>query len=147
MDLQEPAFDLETLLLIADVLSGAAHADGIKVPSESLAIYRILRDLLGVQVLPDEAQTRLDDFDPDDFDLEDTLERLDLSKSSDRQTLFAMIAEVTEADTVLDLDESSYIQQVAEFIGATPDEYEDLTVEVLSISSLVEPPALPDEEE
>jgi hypothetical protein len=53
--------------------------------------------------------------------------------------LLALVARVTESDDVHDLAESDFIVRVAKAIGATPGEYQGLTVELLPST----PPPLP----
>jgi len=128
---------------LAGILLGAAFADGVFVGTEALAIHKILRDLVGSGDLPEELQDYIDAFDVETFDLEAACKKLRLTTSDDRRSLLALVAQVVEADNILDLDEDAYIRRLAALIGASKDEYDDLTVEVLSISALTTPPPIP----
>ena len=136
----------DELKLIADVLMGAAHADGEEGSTEVSVIEDILKDLLQGDELPDDIMSHLVEFDPETYDVHATCAKLHLATADDRRTLLALVAEVTDADDVHDLEEDRYIRVVAEAIGAAPEEYEDLTVEVMQISSLqATPPPVPPE--
>ncbi len=134
---------LEELSAIADILMGAAHADGDVDGSEAEEIEQILADLIGADSIPEELHDHLGAFDNASFDLEAVCKQLHLASADDRKALLALIAKVTDADDVHDLGEDSYIKSVAEYIGAEEDEYADLTVDVLSISSVTPPPLPP----
>lgn len=133
----------DQLFIIADILMGAAHADGDYDGSEAQSIRQILTKLVDEALLPSELAGRLMGFDPDNFDVEAACRALELDGAEDRRSLLALIGEVTDADDVFDLREDAYLKQVAAAIGAGPEEYANLTVEVFHISSL-EPPPLPE---
>lgn len=134
----------EELTLVADVLMGAAHADGDYDGREAMQIRKILAELVGEENMPAQLGTHLKDFDIEAFDLDATVSQLHLSGPDDRRGLLALVARVTDADQVHDLQESDYIRAVAEAIGAEASEYEDLTVELVWLSGLGEPPPIPE---
>ncbi|MEL6180110.1 MAG: hypothetical protein AAFS10_14215 [Myxococcota bacterium] len=135
----------EELMLIADILMGAAHADGEEEVAEVSAIEDILTDLLHGEPLPEAISGHLIAFDPASFDVQATCAKLHLATAEDRRTLLALVAEVTDADDVHAMAEDEYIRVVAQAIGASQEEYADLTVEVLQLSSIQTPPPLPPE--
>jgi uncharacterized tellurite resistance protein B-like protein len=135
--------DIENTKAVAEILLGAAYADGVYVGTEALAIHHILSDITGRKDLPDELEDHLTAFDPDAFDLEATCRRLRVGTPAERRALLALVAEVTEADSVLDLDEDAYLRRLARLIGAAPDEYADLALDVVAVRSLTSPPPLP----
>ncbi len=138
--------NIKELILITDVLLGAAHADGEDGSIEIDVIEDILKALVHGQELPDELTEHIVHFEPGAYDLYATCSQLHLATAEDRRTLLALVAEVTDADDIHDLEEDRYIRQVAEAIGAAPEEYADLTVEVLQISSIqgsATPPPIP----
>lgn len=135
--------NIEELTLIADILMGAAHADGDYDGTEAETIAGILGDLIGRDNFPDQVRAHLDAFEPAGFNVEATCARLHLAGAEDRRSLLALIADVTDADDIHDESEDAYIRKVAQAIGASEEEYADLTMEILSISSLGGPPPLP----
>ena len=117
---------------IADLLMGAAHADGRYESREADAIRDVLRDLVQDDLLPHELYSYLDQFDVESFDLKKCCEALKLDSPPKRRFMLKLVARVTEEDEIHDLDETAYIKQVARCIGAVPEEYADLTVEFSS---------------
>jgi len=135
--------NLEELTLIADILMGAAHADGDYDGTEAETIVGILSDLLGPDNFPAVVSEHIERFDPAAFEVESACARLHLAGADDRRSLLNLIADVTDADDIHDESEDAYIRKVAQCIGASEEEYADLTMEILSISSLTGPPPLP----
>ena len=131
----------EKMKRVASILMGAAFADGRYEHVEGVAVRRVLAEMAEDEDLPAEVQQRIDDFDPDSFDLEGECSLLFLTSSDERKELLKMVAVVTDADDVHDLDESYYIVQVARCIGASEDEYAGLTIEILAVSE--GPPPVP----
>lgn len=144
--MSESAFELniDELSLIADILMGAAHADGSYDGTEGEAIVRILQDeLLGGHELPLAVVAHVEAFRPEAFELPRACAQLHLADSDDRRSLLALIAEVTDADEIHDEAEDAYIRRVAHLIGASEEEYAHLTMEIISISSVGGPPLPP----
>lgn len=139
----DAGLNIPELKLIAEILMGAAMADGEYDGSEAETIEGILRDLVGPDQFPGEVGAHIEDFDHGGFDATATAKRLNLATAEDRKSLLALIAEVTDADDVHDMREDAYIKEIAEAIGAGPDELEGLTVEMVSISAITSPPPLP----
>lgn len=135
--------DVDGVTALADILLAAAFADGKFVGEESAEIERILQDRLGVETLPDEVVQHIWNFDPEDFDLSASCRRFHLKGPDDRRSLLRLVADVVEADQIHDMDEDAFIRQVAAEIGSEPEEYEDLTVDIISISALTAPPPIP----
>ena len=133
--------NLDELKTIALILMGAAHADGSVDGDEADTILEILAEMVGDRDMPD-LRSHLDGFDPSAFDLGAAAASLHLSGAEDRRSLLLLVARVTDADDVHDLREDDYIREVAAAIGAEPEEYANLTVELTFISSL-EPPEIP----
>ncbi len=137
--------DLGQLRVVADILMGAAHADGQFDGDEMDMIGKVLVTLLGGEALPDEIVAHLEAFDADAFDLAKTVEALELRGPNDRKALLGLVGKVTDADDVHDLREDEYIRRLAELLGAPDEELAGLTVEIEWIESLEQPPPLPPE--
>jgi uncharacterized tellurite resistance protein B-like protein len=131
---------IDELKLMAHVLVGAAHADGQVQMEEEAIILQLLAGLLDQDQLPEEIIESLGAFDPETFDLQETCKALAADTSERRREILSLVAQVTEVDEIHDLDESHYILQVARGIGASPEEYKDLTVDVSSGRSFTPPP-------
>lgn len=133
-------WNIEKLKGISHVLVGAAHADGKVQMEEEAIILQLLAALLEQDELPQELVDHLGAFDAEKFDLEQTCKALGLDTADQRIQLLKLVAQVTEVDEVHDLDETHYIKQVGRAIGASPEEYRDLTVDVSSGRSFTPPP-------
>jgi len=128
---------------IADILMGAAHADGTLEGVESEAVRRILRELTEAEI-PSDLGARLDSFDPASFDLQAAADKLEITEPEDRRWLFNLVSTVIESNESHDLDESDYIRTLGEALGAACSEYSDLTVEIISVTGKrKQPPPLP----
>ncbi len=138
-------FEIEELKHIADILMGAAYADGVHQLAEAAAIRRVLAAEVGGAV-PEAVSARLDAFDIGAFRLEDSCAKLEMGSSERRRRLLQLVAQVTESDEVHDFDETDYILQVARCIGAGREEYEGLTVDV-GFEGSDQPPPVPDDHE
>ena len=141
---REQTFGIEELKHIADILMGAAYADGVHEIVEAAAIRRVLAELVGGGALPDAVARRLEAFDIAAFRLEETCANLKMSSPDRRRRLLQLVAQVTESDEVHDFDETDYILRVARSIGASREEYEGLTVDV-RFEDPNQPPPVPDD--
>lgn len=131
---------IEDLKQVSHILVGAAHADGKVQMEEEAIILQLLAGLLDQDELPQELVDHLGAFDAGSFSLEPSCKALALDTPERRRELLALVAQVTEVDEIHDLDESHYIKQVARAIGASPEEYRDLTVDVSSGPGFTPPP-------
>lgn len=116
---------------VADILMGAAHADGDLEGVEVETVRRILGRLTADGALTGELEARLADFEPGAFDLATACSALRLDGSAGRRQLLGLVGEVSECNDIHDLDESAYIRRVAVQIGASAEEYRNLVVDVL----------------
>jgi len=113
------------LLAIADLLLGAAHADGHVGWPERSAIARVLAGFVHTEDLPPAVRDRVQEFDPTRLDVERAVSRLTVKTSRDRRELLALVSRVVDADAELVPDEVGYLRRVAAAIGATEDELAD----------------------
>lgn len=128
----------EQLLPIADLLLAAAHADRETAEVETDAARAILSKLAG-DPLPAEISSRIAGFAPSSFELASSAKALGALSAAQRRELLTFIAQITESDDVHDLDESEFIVRVARAIGASPAEYQGLTIELTASA----PPPVP----
>ena len=136
----DPQLNYDELITIGQILLGAAFVDGEVDGHEVDTISDILIQLTGQDALPEAVASKLEAFDPASFDLDAACGRLHLATPDDRRALLSLIAEVTDADDIHTCDENDYILRVARNIGAQPEEYDDLTMEMTHISSVGPPP-------
>jgi hypothetical protein len=134
---------IDELERIADILMGAAYADGVHQQEEAAAIERVLQELIGQPTLSAGLRQHIAAFDPKSFDVAKACAALGPRTALERKLLLRLIVTVTEIDEVHDFDESDYIIQVAKLIGATPDEYAGLALTVEYYDDDLTPPPVP----
>ena len=113
------------LVAIADLLLGAAHADGTISWAERGAIGRVLAGFVEQDELPQPVRDRIQRFDPDEHDIARAVSRLTVKTSRDRKELLALVSRVVDADAELVANEESYLRNLAAAIGATEAELEE----------------------
>ena len=118
--------NMEQVEGIGKLLLGAAHADGEVDGSELDVIVDILCEFVGADHLPAPLVARLHAFDYGTFDVARTCADLKLDNAEDRRAMLTLVAEVIEADEILDSNEDAYLRVVARHIFADPAEYADL---------------------
>jgi uncharacterized tellurite resistance protein B-like protein len=135
---------------IADLLMGAAYADNHLDGREYEIVKSLLAKSMNLEVIPEDMENRIKQFDPSKFDMAGTAESLRLEDDGQKLQLVEFIAAVTEADDVLDLDENEYLEKVAQFLELPRQSYSDMTMEVLSVENLqevgrnlIKPPPIP----
>ena len=129
----------EQLKRLAELLMGAAHADGDYDGDEAEAIGDVLHELMEGMAVPNAVTAHLARFDVEALDLEAACAPLRFGEAPARRALLALISHVLDADGILTTEESEYIKRVGQAIGAQPAEYRDLTLEL----TIVVPPPLP----
>ncbi|MCC6227556.1 MAG: TerB family tellurite resistance protein [Microthrixaceae bacterium] len=137
---------MDRLNAIADILMGAAHADGRFNGKEEAVIRKVLGDLLGQGgVLPAELDARLRAFKSDSLDLPACAAIFHTDELPVRRMLLEVIASINEADEEIDLDEDSYLKRVAEALQMPADSYGDLAlkIEISDAKDALLPPTPP----
>ncbi len=144
--------DRERILVVADLLLGAAHADKRFQGKEYAAVQEILNKIIAEPDIMKSVDERMKDFNPDRFDLVETAGRYNADPIVSKRHLLELVASVTHADEELDLAEDDYLRELAGALGMAQSEYIDLTldyeVEALKehldvFVSLSEPPPIP----
>jgi len=110
------------MVAIAELMLGAAHADGTISWPERSAIANVLMSFLGHRELPDAVTSHMQSFDPKSFDVEAACAALSTSTREDRAELLGLVARVTDADALLQAGEENYLRRVAKAIGASEEE-------------------------
>ena len=140
MAINQGKLEVSQLKWVADILMGAAHADGSLEGTETDAVRQVLSELLDGGELTSDLVDRVERFDPKAFDLQAACDQLKTETPEERRFLLNLVSSITESDESHDLDESAYIRRVGACLGASSEEYKDLTVEIISISGIQRPP-------
>lgn len=109
------------MVAIAELLLGAAQADGKMSWPEKSAIASVLASYLGTE-LPAAVEEHMRAFDLGRFDLEAACAALTFEGPEDRRAFLDLLGRVTGADMVLRVGERAYLTRVANAIGAGPEE-------------------------
>ncbi len=110
------------MVAIAELMLGAAHADGRVTWPERSVMAQILTSFLGHRDLPEAVEARIADFSPQGYDPADSCRNLVLATPEDRVNLLELLSRVADADAVLMNGEASYLKRVALLVGATDEE-------------------------
>jgi len=120
----------DRIMVITDLLLGAAHADDKLAGQEDAAVRRLLGELLGGAALPDAVDARIKAFPAGTFDLAATAADFAKDAPIQKRKLLELVAAVNDADDELDLGEDEYLVKLAKALGMAPAEYADLALDV-----------------
>lgn len=109
------------MVALAELLLGAAQADGKVSWSERSAIAGVLASYLGTEI-PEAVMEHMRAFDLAHFDVEAACAALTFEGPDDRRALLDLLDQVTGADTVLRVGERAYLTRVGYAIGANDEE-------------------------
>jgi len=121
---------------ITDLLLGAAYSDKRLEGNELASIRDMLGKILGVDELPTPLRDRLKVFNPAKFNIQTATATLQELSIDDKRTIMDLIATVSEADDVTDLDEDAYLRRVAAGLGIPDEDIESLEIEILDDDDL-----------
>ena len=123
----------DRLPLVADLLMDAAHADRHLAGEEKATVRKLLRELMGIGngTLPIDLDFRIDEFSPSAFDLTLTAAAFASDSPAQKRRLLELCAAVHAADGELDLAEDEHLRRVAAALGLSPDQFQDLVVDIL----------------
>ena len=124
-DLRE---DFDSIRPVANVLMGAAHADGKFCEREQATVRGVLCQLLGVDRLPDELEKYLAEFDPARFDLKSAVDDLNRHSHASEERMLQLVRKVCEADASIDINEDNYMVALALALSLSPSRYRKLVV-------------------
>jgi uncharacterized tellurite resistance protein B-like protein len=114
---------------IADLFLGAMYADDRFEAEEKRAVTRMLCDLICQPELPPELLKRIEEFDPQAFDLAAAARDFASDPPMNRRRLLELVAQLCVADGELDLEEDEYLHRLARALGMEPLEYEDIVLD------------------
>jgi uncharacterized tellurite resistance protein B-like protein len=133
------------LLAVADILLGAAYADGTGDGSEILAVRDLLKEITAEKDLPPDLEKRVSTFSPKSFDLAKSAKIVkDAGKITPRRML-ELCATIRDADEEIDMAEDDYIKKVGKAFGLAEKDFKDLTLDydVEEVKAALKPPAPP----
>lgn len=133
----------DQLEALAELLLGMAYIDDELEDEEFDLVYEML-DGLTPGKMPEFLDDYILTFDPDALDVKTTVARLGFTEPNQRRVVLNMLASIAEADNVLAMSESDFLKEVGQALGANPDEYELMMIDVLSEDDLPTPPPLPE---
>ncbi len=120
--------DVDSIRPVANLLMGAANADGVVDERERATVRGLLCQLLGRDTLPPEIEEELRTFDPARFDLSTTVTELQARSHTGDQRLMQLVRKVCDADATVDIREDNYMVGLALALSLTPVAYERLVV-------------------
>lgn len=111
------ANDLPRATALADILCGAASADGHVAHDERIVVSAMLMKVLGVSQLPAEVEAHVMAFDPRTFDLEGALAKLALTSDRDRRSLAQVVKDIVEVDAQVADAERAFVTRLDALLG------------------------------
>lgn len=111
------AEDVPRANALAEVLAGAALADGSFADEERVIVGAMLMKVLGVSELPEDVSAHIAEFAPESFNLGDALARLRLENDRDKKALVKVVSDVIGADEVVEESEQRYLDALAVALG------------------------------
>lgn len=115
--------------LLADLFLGAAYSDKEFCDDERFYVRRLLADLLCVDQVPDYLEKRIEQFDIIKFDLQAAAKEFAAQPPMSKRRLLELIAQVINANGVLDLAEDDYVHELAGALNVPIEDYHDLVLD------------------
>ncbi|MBX3252187.1 MAG: exopolysaccharide biosynthesis polyprenyl glycosylphosphotransferase [Myxococcales bacterium] len=141
--------DVTALFPICDLLMAAAWSDGELERVEREKVRELLAELCQAGglvragaderparpsgdafVLPLALEVRVVDFDPEAFDLSETVKAFASLTPRERRRLVAMVREVCDANDAYDLEEDRFVQALVLALALTEEDVRDLVVTI-----------------
>jgi uncharacterized tellurite resistance protein B-like protein len=119
----------ENILVITDLLLGAAHADGERSGEETQTVRDLLRELLDQKELSAEVEAHIEAFSPDGFVMKTSAATFVEAEASLKRKLLELVAAVRDADGELDVAEDDYLIALGRALKMDAAEFADLTLD------------------
>jgi exopolysaccharide biosynthesis polyprenyl glycosylphosphotransferase len=120
--------DVDSVRPVANLMLGAAHADGKFCDSERETVRGLLCQLLGSENLPETLERQLAEFDPQRFDLQTAVADFQAHAQTTDRRMLELTRKVCDADGTVDLREDGYMLGLALALSLAPTQYRDLVV-------------------
>jgi uncharacterized tellurite resistance protein B-like protein len=117
------------LLVVTDILLGAAHADGSSDGTEVSAVRDLLKELHGGKDLPADVESRLTGFDVKAFSVQKSAKEFIEKSKLEKRKLLELCCTIRDADDEHDFAEDEYIVSLGKALGMKESEYADLTLD------------------
>ena len=117
------------LLVVTDILLGAAHADGTSDGTEVIAVRDLLKELHGGKALPADIESRITGFDPKKFKLDASAAEFNKTSKLEKRKLLELCCTIRDADEEIDFAEDEYIKSLGTALGMKASEFADLTLD------------------
>ena len=114
--------DPRRLRALADILLGAAYADGDLTESEQIEVGARLLKAMGETHLSKDLEGEIARFDPKRFELPLALSELGLDDKHERIELITDVAAVISADSAVETHERIYLWRLAAMLAIPVDE-------------------------
>ena len=138
------SLNLSQICHVAELLLGAANADGEFDGHEAETIGDILRSLVSGEALPSQVTSHLAQFDVDELDVETSAAPLLALSEESREAILHLVVKVVDADEVHDMAEDHYIKQVANALDVDDSHVDQFTVDIIEITEIPTPPPVPE---
>ena len=112
---------MDRILPLCDLLLGAAFADGRFEKVEQDTVRDTLLDLMNVTELPDEVESWINGFDPETFNLADSVGAFKDDSVDDRKKVLYLVEAIHDADDEVDLAEDAFLQELAKALDLDDD--------------------------
>jgi putative colanic acid biosynthesis UDP-glucose lipid carrier transferase len=120
--------DFDSVRPVANLMLGAAHADGTFSEIERETVRGLLCQLVGAEVLPEPLERLLNEFDPKRFDLAQSVSEFHETAHTLERRLLELVRKVCDADATVDIREDNYMVALALALSLSPDQYGKLVV-------------------
>jgi uncharacterized tellurite resistance protein B-like protein len=117
------------LLVVTDILLGAANADGSSDGEEVMAVRDLLKELHGGKDLPADVESRITGFDAKKFSVEKSAAEFLKTSKLEKRKLLELCCTIRDADDEHDFAEDEYIKTLGTALGMKPSEFADLTLD------------------
>lgn len=117
------------LLVVTDILLGAAHADGTSDGTEVMAVRDLMKELHGGKDLPADVEARITGFDAKKFSLEASAAEFVKTSKLEKRKLLELCCTIRDADEEIDFAEDEYIKSLGKALGMKASEFADLTLD------------------
>ena len=134
---------IEQIKAVAELLMGAAHADGDYDGLEAEQIGDLLRGLFSQSEMPTELTSHLARFEVDRLDVQACAARFEGESETSRVGVIDLLATLADADGVYDMKEDEFIKQVASALALSEESYEHHTIDVIEVMDAHQPPPVP----
>ena len=120
--------DFDSIRPVANLMLGAAHADGKFCEKEQDTVRGLLCQLIGREALPETLERQLQEFDPKRFDLQEAVDDFRANSNTTSRRMLELTRKVCDADGMIDIRENNHMLGLALALSLAPPQYRDLVV-------------------